>query len=95
MFYPSYKNDLAGRAAYKPALLLKIILFAYSKSIMSSREIQWCCTTNITFMALACDTVPHYTTIAVFASGFTKEIQQVFEQILLVCHEDGLLLTWQ
>jgi hypothetical protein len=43
VFYPKYKNDKNGRPAYDPVALLKIILFAYSKGITSSREIQWCC----------------------------------------------------
>ena len=34
-----YKNDESDRPAYDPAVLLKIILFAYSKGITSSREI--------------------------------------------------------
>ena len=38
-FYPRYKNDDNGRPAYDPAILIKIILFAYSKGITSSREI--------------------------------------------------------
>lgn len=39
IFYPHYNNDSAsgGRPAYDPAILLKIILFAYSKGITSSR----------------------------------------------------------
>ena len=55
-FDPKYCNDKGGRAAYDPAILLKIILFAYSKGITSSREIAWCCKTNIIFKALSCDT---------------------------------------
>ncbi|MBE0471881.1 MAG: transposase, partial [Methyloprofundus sp.] len=51
-FHQPYKNDAEGRPAYDPAILLKIILFAYSKGITSSREIQWCCDTNIIFKAL-------------------------------------------
>ena len=91
VFHPSYKNDATGRYAYNPAILLKIILFAYSKGITSSREIQWCCETNITFMALACGEVPHFTTIAAFVSGHAEEVESLFEQVLLICHEDGLL----
>ena len=64
VFYPRYANDDGGRPAYDPAVLLKIILFAYSKGITSSREIQWCASTNIIFKALSCDSVPHWTTIA-------------------------------
>jgi transposase len=91
VFYPKYKNDNNGRPAYDPAALLKIILFAYSKGITSSREIQWCCETNIIFKALSCDSVPHWTTIAAFVSGRKQEIESVFEQVLLICHEQGLL----
>lgn len=91
VFYPKYQNDAAGRPAYDPAALLKIILFAYSKGITSSREIQWCCETNVIFKALSCDSVPHFTTIASFISGRRKEIEKVFEQVLLICHTQGLL----
>ena len=45
VFHPKYRNEDTGRLAYDPAILLKIILFAYSKA----REIQWCCETNILF----------------------------------------------
>lgn len=91
VFYPKYINEDNGRPAYDPSLLVKIILFAYSKGITSSREIQWCCETNIIFKALSCDIVPHYTTIAAFVSGCTREIESLFEQILLICDEQGLL----
>lgn len=91
IFNPKFKNDDMGRPAYDPAILLKIILFAYSKGITSSREIQWCCETNILFKALSCDSVPHYTTIAHFVSSYSDEIETLFEQILLICHEQGLL----
>jgi transposase len=68
-----------------PAILLKIILFSYSKGITSSREIQWCCEHNIIFKALSCDSVPHFTTIAAFVSRHPLEIEHLFEQVLLVC----------
>ena len=91
VFPPRYVNDKKGCKAYDPAILLKIILFAYSKGITSSREIQWCCDKNIIFKALSCDTVPHFTTIANFVSSIPDQIEALFEQILLVCHEQGLL----
>jgi len=91
IFYPRYQNDDGGRPAYDPAILLKIILFAYSKGITSSREIQWCCEHNIIFKALSCDSVPHFTTIAAFVSDHAEEIESLFEQILLICDQQGLL----
>ena len=91
IFYPNYKNDEGGRPAYDPAVLLKIVLFAYSRGITSSREIEWCFQNNILFKALSCDSVPHFTTIANFVSGHCEEIAKLFEQILLICDDQGLL----
>lgn len=91
VYFSAYNNSDNGRPAYDPAILLKIILFAYSKGITSSREIEWCCKTNIIFKALSCDSVPHFTTIASFVSSHTQAIEDLFEQILITCDEQGLL----
>jgi len=91
VFDERYHNDENGRPAYDPAILLKIVLFAYSKGITSSREIQWCCENNIIFKALSCETVPHYTTIAHFISSHPIAIHEIFEQIVLTCYKEGLI----
>ncbi len=91
VFHDKYKNERSGRTAYDPAILLKIILFAYSKGVTSSREIQWQCEHNIIFKALSCDSVPHFTSIANFVSQYPDAIESVFEQVLLVCDQHGLL----
>lgn len=91
LFEQSYKNDDNGRPAYDPAILLKIILFAYSKGVTSSREIEWCCHHNIIFMALSCQSTPHFTTLAEFISGHSDALESLFEQVLLVCDQQGLL----
>lgn len=92
-FSESIINDegLGGRPAYDPAILLKIILFAYSKGITSSREIQWSCRHNIIFKALSCDSEPHFTSIASFVSRHSAAITDLFEQVLLICSQEGLL----
>jgi len=40
---------------------------------------------------LACDQQPHFTTIADFISGYPTQVENLFEQVLLICHEQGLL----
>ena len=35
--------------------------------------------------------MPHFTSIAGFVSGCPQEIEDLFEQVLLVCHQQGLL----
>ena len=46
-FDKKFHNDETGAPAYDPRILLKIILFAYSRGITSSREIARCCEQNI------------------------------------------------
>jgi len=86
-----YQNDDMGAPAYDPAILLKIILYAYSKGITSSRKIAQCCEENIIFMALSADTRPHFTTIAEFISSSDKEIIRLFLEVLLTCDTMDLI----
>ena len=41
-----YNNDQTGRRAYDPKVLLKIVLFAYSRGIIHSRKIEKACKEN-------------------------------------------------
>lgn len=91
LFDARYGNDNTGAPAYDPAILLKIILYAYSRGITSSRKIAQCCEENIIFMALSADTRPHFTTIADFISSTDQEIMKLFLQVLLTCDEMGLI----
>ncbi len=91
IFESRYRNDETGAPAYDPAILLKIILYAYSRGITSSRKIARCCEENIIFMALSADTRPHFTTIADFISALDQEIIQLFLEVLLICDEMGLI----
>lgn len=86
-----YNNDASGSRAYPPAMLLKVVLFAYSQGIVSSRAIERACRDHVTFMALSGDSCPHFTTIAGFVSGREKAIVQVFAAVLSICLRQGLI----
>ena len=86
-----YRNDLTGASAYPPALLLKVVLFAYSRGIVSSREIERACREQVTFIALSGDSAPHFTTIAAFVSGMNDDIASLFSQVLYLCDRQGLI----
>lgn len=60
LFDARYRNDETGAPAFDPAVRLKIILYAYSRDITSSRKIEQACRENIMFMALSADTQPHF-----------------------------------
>ena len=90
-FEELYKNDETGASAYNPSVLLKIILFAYSRGIFSSRDIARACEENVVFMALSAETRPHFTTISNFVSGTNGQIDDIFTDVLLYCNQIGLI----
>lgn len=57
-------NDETGRCAYNPKLLLKVVLFGYSRGMMSSRSLERACVKNATFIVLSCAQSPDHGTIA-------------------------------
>ena len=91
VFEDRYDNDETGRWAYDPKVLLKVVLFAYSRGLISSRKMERACRENITFMALTCGQCPDHSTIAAFVSSMRDEILPLFRDVLLVCEESHLL----
>ena len=90
-FDARFNNDVTGAAAYPPAMLLKVILFAYSMGIVSSRGIERACREHVIFIALSGDSQPHFTTIAGFVSSLGNDIARIFTQILFICDKQGLI----
>ena len=90
-FDTRYRNDRTGATAWPPAMLLKVVLFAYSQGIVSSRGIERACREHITFIALSGDSAPHYTTIAAFVAGLGDAIAKLFAQVLYLCDRQGLI----
>ena len=86
-----YQNDVQGAPAYDPAVLLKIILLAYSRGLIGSRRIEAACRQNVLFMAVSGDSHPHFTTLAAFISELGDEVSKLFAQVLTVCDRQGLI----
>jgi transposase len=90
-FAERFHNDETGRSAYDPKILLKIVLLAYARGIVSSRKMERACRENVVFMALTCGQYPDHSTIAAFISSMQEEIVLLFRDVLLVCDEMKLL----
>jgi transposase len=91
VFEDRYNNDETGRWAYDPKGFFKVVLFAHSRGLISSRKMERTCRENITFMALTCGQCPDHSTITAFVSSMRDEILSLFRDILLVCEESHLL----
>jgi transposase len=86
-----YRNDEGGAPAYAPALLLKIILLAYSRGLVSARAMESACRHNVLFMAVCGGATPHFTTLAAFVSTGGEALSRLFTQGLVVCDRQGLI----
>lgn len=91
VFDARYNNDETGATAIHPKILLKVILLAYAKGLISSRQIERACQENIIFIALSYGHAPDHSTIAAFVSSMQNEIASLFSDILTVCNELELL----
>lgn len=91
VFNSHYHNDRRGRPALHPKILLKIVIIAYSRGIITSRRIAAACRENVIFMVLAEQTTPDFTTFATFVSSMSEEIVGIFCDVLFCCWQLGLI----
>ena len=91
LFEKKYNNDEKGACAYPPRVLLKVILYCYSKGIITSRRIEHACRENIIVKALAEDTEPDHSTIAAFISTNDEAVKDLFAQIVTQCAQLDLI----
>ena len=84
-------NDETGASAYDPRVMLKIVLLAYSRGLITSRKIAQACNLNVLFMAISGDSQPSYTHIAKFVRELGEQIQPMFAQVLITCDKQGLI----
>ncbi len=88
-FDARFRNDSTGAPAYPPAVLLKVVLCAYARGIVSSRAIARLCEDHVTFIALCGAHTPHFTTITAFVSTLGPDIAHVFAAVLAVFDQQG------
>ena len=90
-FDAQYSNETLGACAYHPKVLLKIVLFGYARGLIGSRRIERACRENVQFMALGGEAKPDHSTIAAFISRSPDAIKAVFQEVLLICDQAGLI----
>jgi transposase len=86
-----FRNDRTGASAYDPRVMLKIVLLAYSRGLITSRKIEAACEQSVLFMAVSGDARPCYTHIAKFVRELGPQIGTLFTQVLMTCDRLGLI----
>ena len=84
-----------GCHAYHPRMLLKVLVYGYSIGIRSSRRIQKEIREDLVFMWLAGMQEPDFRTISDFRKDRIKDIKQLFNQVLSICYQLGMVKCGQ
>jgi transposase len=88
--YDSY-TEASGAPPYDPAMMLKLLLFAYSIGVTSSREMERRCHTDVAFRWLSANAAPDYRSLSRFRRRHLVAIDALFVQVLALCAEAGLV----
>ena len=86
----SYSEE-RGYPPYHPAMMMALLLYAYSQGIYSSRRIAKGCQERVDFMAVTGMQRPDFRTISDFRKRHLAVVRQLFVQILRLCQEAGLV----
>jgi transposase len=87
----SYRADGWGQAAYEPAMMVALLLYAYCLGERSSRRIERLCQRDLAFRVITANQGPDHTTIARFRQTHETALATLFTQVLRLCAEAGLV----
>src|SRR4051812_3685360 len=90
-FYGAYRQDGHGRAAFEPAMMVALLVYAYAVGVRSSRAIERHCWEDVAFRVIAANLVPDHATIARFRARHELAIGELFGQVLALCARAGLV----
>ena len=90
-FYRRYRDNGQGAAAFDPAMMLALLIYAQAVGVRSSRAIERACTRDAGFKVVTGQLVPDHSTIARFLRGHREALAGLFGQVLRLCHEAGMI----
>ena len=90
-FLADYRRDGWGRAAFDPAMMVALLLYAYAIGERSSRAIERRCREDIAFRVICANQAPDHATIARFRVRHEQALGELFTQALGLCAQAGLV----
>ena len=80
-----------GYPPYHPCMMLKLLLYGYCTGTYSSRRMAAKLNDSVAFRFLAAGNDPDFRTISDFRKRHGKALEGLFDQVLQVCREAGLV----
>jgi len=90
-FYAPYRLDGWGAPAFHPVMMLKVLLYAYTNGVTSSRRIEAMLEVDIAFRYLAANNQPDFRTINGFRTTHLDALLGVFVDVLELCRNAGMV----
>jgi transposase len=89
-FYARYRSNGQGAAAFDPAMMVALVIYAHAVGVRSSRAIERACTRDAGFKVVTGQLVPDHSTISRFVTGHRAALTGLFGQVLRLCHAAGM-----
>ena len=89
--FERYEKEERGYPPYHPKMMVKVLLYAYSIGVPSSRKIAKRLQEDIAFRVLAANNTPDFRTISDFRKEHLKALAALFLQLLKICQKAGLV----
>jgi len=80
-----------GYPPYHPAMMVALLLYAYSRGVYSSRRIARACEERLDFQAVTALNRPDFRTISEFRRRHLAALAALFVQVLALCRRAGLV----
>ncbi len=84
-------GDGRGQPPYHPAMMVKLLLYAYCLGLPSSRKIEQATYRDVAFRVLAADQHPDHDSLAAFRKRHLGALAGLFVQVLRLCQAAGLV----
>jgi len=85
------REDGRGHLAYHPALMLKVLIYAYSVGIFSSRRIAGAIEDQVALRYLTAGNFPSHRTIARFRLEHLDRFQALFVEVVRIAQASGMV----
>lgn len=90
-FYARYDGGGSRNQPFHPAMMVKVLVYAYATGVFSSRKIARKLHEDVAFRVLAADNFPAHRTISDFRAFHLKELGELFVQVVRLAREMGLV----
>ncbi|TQC42036.1 DDE transposase, partial [Rhodococcus sp. WS4] len=89
-FHGSRRTGGAGRAGYDPDMLVTLLVWAWSRGVRSSRQIERACSEVVSYRVICAGDAPDHVTISRFRKDNHTACQALFTQVLILAARVGL-----